>query len=37
MGEIPHCTLRSRLTDNMHTVKDNRYEPDAVFSKGFPK
>jgi len=37
MGEIPHFTLRSRLTDNVRTVEDTRYEPDAVISKGSPK
>ena len=37
MGEILHCTLRSRLMDNVHNVEDNRYESDAVISKGSPK
>lgn len=38
MGEIPHCTLRCRLADNVRTVEDNRYEPDAVSNlKRIPK
>jgi hypothetical protein len=33
MGEIPHCTLCNRLTDNVQTVEDNRYAPGTASQK----
>jgi hypothetical protein len=37
MGEIAHCTLCSRLTDNVQqTVEEKQYAPDPVISQEFP-